>query len=504
MLSDSSPNLIYILADDMGLGDLSCYNSRSAWETPHLDRLAQGGLRCDDAHSSSAVCTPSRYSILTGRYNWRSWLKAGVLGGFNRALIEPGRMTVASYLKTKGYQTACFGKWHLGFDWAKVGAPQHAVDYSKPVSGGPCDHGFDSFYGIAASLDMPPYTFIQDDRVVAEPTLHDPGNDEGKVCFHESKGIWRAGPRAPGFRHEDILPTTTGKCLEYLEEKGRGEDPFFIYYPLTAPHTPILPTEKFKGKSGATDYGDFCLQVDHDVGLILDKLDELGIADNTIVIFTSDNGASPRADFQELAMFGHHPSHIYRGMKSDIYEGGHRVPLLIQWPKGIPAGQVSPETVCLNDLLATCADLFGESLPDEAGEDSISNLPLWRGETLDQSLREATVHHSLDGSFSIRRGNWKLECCAGSGGWSYPQARKDIDELARLPPMQLYDLSTDVRERENLFTEQPGVAGELLELLWQYVETGRSTPGEPQRNDPEHANSWEQLWWSSQAMKTNK
>ncbi len=494
-MNTPAPNLIYILADDMGIGDLSIYNQQSAWKTPHLDRLGYGGMRFDDAHSSSAVCTPSRYSILTGRYNWRSWLKAGVLGGFNRALIEPGRMTVASYLKSKGYRTACFGKWHLGFDWAKAGAPEYAVDYSKPVRGGPCDHGFDTYYGIAASLDMPPYTFIQDDRVVVEPTLHDPGNDEGKVCFHESKGIWRPGPKAPGFVHEDVLPTTTEKSLDYIEEAAKGDAPFFIYYPLTAPHTPILPTADFKGKSGTTEYGDFCLQVDHDVGLILDKLDELGIADNTIVIFTSDNGASPRADFQELGMFGHRPSYIYRGMKSDIYEGGHRVPLLIRWPERIEAGQVSEETVCLNDLLATCADLFGDTLPDEAGEDSVSNLPVWNGEAPDRSLREATVHHSIDGSFSIRRGDWKLECCAGSGGWSYPHAKKDLEDLAKLPPMQLYDLSGDVRERENLIEKHPDQVRELLDLLWQYVASGRSTPGEPQQNHPEKGNSWEQLWW---------
>jgi arylsulfatase A-like enzyme len=489
------PNIIYILADDMGYGDLSCLNERSAWQTPNLDRLANEGMAFTDAHSTSAVCTPSRYSILTGRYNWRSYLKAGVLGGFNRALIEPGRMTAASYLKDKGYRTGCFGKWHLGLDWEKVGTQESAVDYAKPFAGGPCDHGFDTFYGISASLDMPPYTYIQDREVPCVPSLHDPGSDDGKVCFHESKGIWRAGPRAPDFKHHEAMPRFTEKCIEFIDDAGRGKDPFFVYYPLTAPHTPILPTEAFRGKSGTTDYGDFCLQVDADVGRILDKLDRLGISDNTIVIFTSDNGCSPRADFRELAMFGHNPSYVFRGQKGDIYEGGHRVPLLVRWPGQIEPGCVSDETVCLVDFLATCADLFDEALPDDAGEDSVSNLPVWRGETMDARLRKATVHHSLDGSFSIRRENWKLECCAGSGGWSYPTIRKDQGDLAKLPPMQLYNLESDIRERSNVIDEHPELVKEMLNLLWQYVESGRSTPGKLQQNHPEMANSWEQLWW---------
>ncbi len=491
-MSQTFPNIVYILADDMGYGDLSCLNPKSAWQTPNLDRLAKEGLTYQDGHSSSAVCTPSRYSVLTGRYNWRSWLKLGVVGGYSRPLIEPDRMTVASLLREQGYATACIGKWHLGWNWAKNGEGPQDVDYSADFKNGPCDVGFDEYFGICASLDMPPYTYIRNRNVEEIPDQDDPGCDDEKICWHESKRIWRPGVKAPGFRHEEVFPRCTDECLSYVERQAKEEKPFFVYYALPAPHTPILPTEQYQGASGTTSYGDFCLQVDGEVGRILRQLDELGIADNTLVIFTSDNGASPRADFAELAMFGHNPSHIYRGQKADIYEGGHRVPLLARWPRQIQAGSVTDETVCLVDLLATCAEIVGAKLPDDAGEDSISHLGLWRGEASEQPLREGTVHHSIDGSFSIRKGNWKLELCPSSGGWSYPHPTKD--DLTGLPPFQLYDLEADVRERCNVAEEYPEVVDELKELLAGYVRNGRSTPGEPQENYRDDY-EWKQLDW---------
>ena len=478
------PNIIYILADDMGYGDLSCLNTQSKISTIHLDQLAAEGMIFRDAHASSAVCTPSRYSILTGRYNWRSHLKEGVTWGYSGPIIEPGRMTVASYLKQHNYQTICFGKWHLGWDWAKQGAADDAVDYASPIKNGPTSRGFDYFFGIGASLDMPPYVYVENDKATAVPDQHTPGR--------EGKQLWRAGPIAPDFKHEEVLPQLTARVVATIDQMAQEPSPFFIYFPLPAPHTPMLPLPEFQGKSGTNEYGDFCLQVDDVVGQIMKALDDNGLAGNTIVLFASDNGSPPSADFQELAALGHHPSYIFRGHKADIYEGGHRIPLLVRWPDKIKAASISDETVCLSDLLATCAAIMGEELPPNAGEDSVSNLPLWLGEPLDTPLREATVHTSIDGSLSIRQGRWKLEMCPGSGGWSFPQPGPDSEGL---PPIQLYDLQADIGERRNLEQQHPDIVQSLQELLTQFVRNGRSTSGPPQENDG--ATIWKQLWWMS-------
>lgn len=483
----SNPNIVYILADDMGYGDLSCLNPDSKIRTAHLDRLAANGMAFTDAHASSAVCTPSRYSILTGRYNWRSRLKSSVLFGYDPHLIEPGRLTVASYLKNHGYHTAMIGKWHLGWDWATTDGQPVAkdganVDFTGPVTGGPDDCGFDYTYGHCGSLDMPPYVYVENGKVTALPDRLT-GNKE-KFTW------WREGPTGADFDHEDVLPNFTRRGVNYIEEHAAADEPFFLYFPVPAPHTPILPTPEFRGKSGTNAYGDFCLMVDDVAGQLMEAVEHAGVADNTLFIFTSDNGCSPQADFEDLASYGHHPSFVFRGHKADIYEGGHRIPLLIQWPDGIEAGSVSDETVCLTDLLATCADLMGTPLPDNAGEDSVSNLPVWRGNSLDSSLREATVHHSIDGSFSIRKGPWKLEMCPGSGGWSAPKPGPACEDL---PPIQLYNLDADIGERSNVYDQHPDIVEELKTLLTQYVENGRSTPGTPQENTG--GPGWEQLWW---------
>lgn len=497
------PNVVYILADDMGYGDLSCLNARSKIRTPHLDRLRSGGMAFTDGHSTSAVCTPSRYGILTGRYNWRSALKSGVTWGYSSALIEPDRLTVPEMLRREGYRTACFGKWHLGWEWKKLSGgggnggagdgadsareenrtfsdrsdDQTDVDFSEPIGEGPTTRGFDHFYGIAASLDMPPYVYVEDDRPTAEPD---------RVTGDRGMAFWREGPTAPDFVHEEVLPNLTERVVRFIQ--AEKDNPFFVYFPLPAPHTPILPTADFVGKSKTNAYGDFCLQVDWTVGHVLDALDEAGVADDTIVVFTADNGCSPRADFTHLAALGHHPSYHFRGHKADIYEGGHRIPLLVRWPAGIQAGSTCDETVCLVDLMATMAEIVGIDLPDDAGEDSVSNVPAWSGAELSTPLREATVHSSVNGSFSIRKGRWKLEFCPGSGGWSYP---KPGDEPEGSPDLQLYDLEADVSERVNVVTERPEVVGELTALLAKYVKDGRSTPGQPQANTGPAW--WEQL-----------
>jgi arylsulfatase A len=481
------PNIVYILADDMGYGDLSCLNPSSKIHTPQLDDLAAQGMIFEDAHASSSVCTPSRYSILTGRYNWRSSLKSGVLWGYSRHLMEPGRMTVASFLRQHGYYTAVIGKWHLGWDWGTFDEKPaqddgNNVDFGKPVENGPDSYGFGYSYCISGSLDMSPYVYVENGSVTAQPDRYTENT--------EKFSWWRKGPTGADFYHADVLPNFTRRSVKFIEEHAAIGEPFFLYFPLPAPHTPILPAPQFQGKSGTNPYGDFCLQVDDTVGQIMKALENAGITQNTILVFASDNGCSPEVDFEQLAGLGHRPGYVFRGAKADIYEGGHRIPLIVRWPAEIRGGSICDETVCLSDLLATCSEIIGVELPDSAGEDSVSNLALWRGQKLDSPLREATIHHSIDGSFSIRKGNWKLEMCPGSGGWSHP--RPGI-ESEGLPPIQLYDLSVDVGERQNVANSHPEIVEELTTLLTHYVVNGRSTPGVRQQN---HSGvDWDQLWW---------
>lgn len=477
------PNLIYILADDMGYGDLSCLNADSKIRTRHLDRLASEGMAFTDAHASSAVCTPSRYSILTGRYNWRSALKRGVLNGYGRPLIEPGRLTVASMLKGCGYTTGCIGKWHLGWTWPLRDGSPSDVDFTRPITDGPTDLGFDRFFGIAASLDMPPYVFVEDNRPASMPDRDIDANEDPKQT-------WRGGPIAPDFEHETVLPRLAERAIDFIDE--HAHEPFFLYLPLTAPHTPILPTAEFQGRSGTNAYGDFCLQVDDVVGRVVASLERHGLVENTILVFTSDNGCSPKADFDELAGFGHRPSYVFRGHKADIYEGGHRIPLLVRWPALIAPATICDDCVCLVDLMATLAEINGYELPDEAGEDSVSNLSIWRGDSRERPLREATVSHSRNGSFAIRQGRWKLELCPGSGGWSYPRPG---EEPKGSPAFQLYDLEADVGERRNVIGEHPIIRDRLKSLLTAYVRNGRSTPGAIQENIG--GTLWEGLAWMS-------
>lgn len=473
-LNNSHPNVLYILADDLGYGDISCLNKKAKLHTPNLDRLAKEGKIFTDAHSGSAVCTPTRYGILTGRYCWRSRLKMGVLRGESQHLIEDGRMTVASMFKSFNYDTACIGKWHLGWDWQMKEDDPEAIDFNRPVQKGPRTNGFDYCYCIPASLDMPPYVYLENDHVTAVP--------DRVVDAQHDKIMFRKGLIAPGFEHAEVLPTLTKKVTSYLDERAvdKKMSPFFLYFSLTAPHTPILPTKEFQGKSKTNEYGDFVLQVDWTVGQVLDALKRNGLEQNTLVIFTSDNGCSPEADFDELAQFGHDPSYVFRGHKADIYEGGHRIPFIARWPLYIRPDSVCEDTICLTDLMATAADFLGYKLPDNAGEDSVSILPDLLG-TGTGPLREATVHHSIYGSFSIRQGKWKLIFCPGSGGWSAP--KPNSKETQQLPPVQLYDLISDIDETINVQDKYPDVVKKLTALLQDYIDRGRSTPGIPQKND---------------------
>lgn len=484
------PNIVYILCDDLGYGDVSCLNPQSKIVTPHMDRLAREGLVFTDMHTGSSVCTPTRYGILTGRYAWRSKLPRGVLGGLSPRLIEPERMTVASLLQAQGYHTACIGKWHLGMDWVRwpekdvselsieTPAQVHNVDYSQPTRNGPNSVGFDYYFGISASLDMVPYTFIENDHVTAAPTAE----KDFPMMLGSAAGRTRLGPAAPDFEAEQVLPTLTRKAIGYLEQRAEAAaigQPFFLYLPLASPHTPIAPIIEWQGRSGLNYYADFVLQTDWSIGQVLETLDRLGLAEDTLVVVTSDNGCSPQADFPALAAEGHQPSHIFRGYKADIFEGGHRVPFLVRWPGRVPAGTRTDQLGCLADLLATCADLLGVELPGNAGEDSVSLLPAFLG-TDKGPLREAVVHHSSNGSFAIRQGPWKLILCPGSGGWSEPRPGSPAE--ASLPSVQLYDLSQDIGEQVNLQAARPEVVLRLRSLLEKYVADGRSTPGARQLN----------------------
>jgi arylsulfatase A len=469
------PNIVYILADDLGYGDVHCLNPGGKIPTPNMDRLAAAGMIFTDCHSSSSVCTPTRYGIMTGRYNWRSRLQSGVLGGYSRRLIEPGRLTVASLLKKQGYTTACLGKWHLGMDWPlKDGGfatnypDAWKVDYTKPIQNGPNAVGFDYYFGISASLDMPPYVFIENNRTQGVPTVE--------------KTWIRKGPAHKDFEAIDVLPALTKKAVEYIGRQGpkaKEAQPFFLYMPLNAPHTPILPTKEWQGKSGLNAYGDFVMQVDRTVGEVLDALEKAGLTENTLVILASDNGCSPQANFKQLRAKGHDPSYHFRGHKADIYDGGHRIPFIARWPGKIKPATSSDQLICLTDLMATCADVLGVKLPASAGVDSVSLLPALLGKAR-KPLREAVVHHSFNGTFAIRQGKWKLELCPGSGGWSFP--RPGRDDTSKLPSTQLYDLSADIGEKKNVQAEHPEVIERLTALLEKYVADGRSTPGAPQKN----------------------
>lgn len=483
------PNFLFILCDDLGTGDVRCLNPEGKIATPNMDRIAREGMTFTDAHTPSSVCTPTRYGTLTGRYNWRTKLQNGVLGGLSPRLIEQGRLTVASMLKAQGYHTAAIGKWHLGMDWVikdgqtvselTIESREQAwsADFSRPMKNGPTSVGFDHYFGIAASLDMVPYVFIENDHVTVQPTE----DRELEMVQGEPKKFTRKGPAAPGFTGYEVLPTFIDKTVAYLGEKAadaKSGKPFFLYLPLTAPHTPILPNPEWRGKSGLNQYGDFVMETDANIGRVLKALDDHGLTENTVVIMTSDNGCSPSADYPALLAKGHNPSGKYRGHKADIYEGGHRVPFLVRWPARVKAGQTSAQLTCLADFTATAAEIVDARLPDNAAEDSFSFLPALLGQT-DKAMRQSLVHHSIGGFFAIREGKWKLALCPGSGGWSEPRPGK---EPAGSPAVQLFDLDADLGETKNVQADHPEIVASLTKKLETIIANGRSTPGENQAN----------------------
>jgi len=484
------PNIVFILADDLGYGDLRCYNRDSKIPTPNLDRLAAEGMRFTDAHSPSAVCSPTRYALLTGRYSWRSRLQNGVLVPWDPPLIARGRVTVASLLAQHGYATACIGKWHLGWTWpTRDGAPPSSaanrlsnVDFTKPVADGPTTRGFDYYFGVDLP-NYPPYCFIENDRTVGIPSLPDTGRAD---LFN------RPGPMVPGWRLVDILPELTRRAVAWVADAAKSGKPFFLYFPLTSPHYPVVPAPEFRGRSGAGDYGDFVVQTDSSVGLVLDALARAGAAANTLVVFTSDNGPEITGEvdpgaYDRAQQFGHFSMDGLRGAKRDAWEGGHRVPFIARWPGRIKPGATNRETICHVDLLASVAELLGVRLPDDAGEDSVSLLPSLLSRRGGRVAREGVVHHAASGRFAIRKGDWVL-IDGPSGDDNGPRGEPQWFKQRRgyAPhgqPGELFDLRRDLPERRNLYAERPAKVRELQALLERYKQDGRSTPGARQKND---------------------
>ncbi|WP_339752103.1 arylsulfatase [Algoriphagus aquimarinus] len=487
------PNIIVILADDLGYGDVKAFNPEGKIATPFLDQLASEGMIFTDAHTPSAVCTPTRYGFMTGRYNWRSTLKSGVLTGNSKALIPDSRSTMASVLKAQGYSTAFIGKWHLGWDWATLdGDPLTAegwgphdfdqIDFTKPVTHTPNDLGFDYAYGHNGSLDMAPYVYVENGQITAIPDT---------VTVNKGKySWWREGPTSPDFDHEKVTPNFFERSIAYIQEQAKEEKPFFLYLALPSPHTPILPPAEWQGKSGLAPYADFMMMIDDYVGQLNEAIKKAGIEENTLIVFTSDNGGSPAAGLDVMQEAGHFSSYIYRGHKADIFEGGHRVPFIAKWPAKIQKGTSRSETICLTDLMATGAELSGYELKDNEGEDSYSLVSLFDANNKVAQFREATVSHSINGSFAIRQGDWKLIMAKGSGGWSFPKPGDPSE--AELPDVQLYNLASDPGETNNIYAENGDKVASLKALLSKYIKEGRSTPGAPQSND-QIDGEWKQI-----------
>ena len=484
--SDRKPNIVFVLADDMGYGDVGCYNPRSRIPTPNMDRLAAQGVRLTDAHSPSSVCTPTRYGILTGRYCWRTWLQRNVVGGYTPPLIEPDRPTVASVLRANGYTTACVGKWHLGLAWTRrngfvathADAQKHFrgswqdgdrklgmdVDFSRPVHGGPTALGFDYAYFTAACATIDgPFCYIENDRTVGIP--------DQPIEVDRTKGADfrpRRGLVAPGFRLEMVDVEFTRRAIAFMEDaKGEAPDrPFFLYLALSSPHAPWLPPEFVKGKTKEGPRGELVAVVDWSVGEIVKALGRLGIAGDTLLIVTSDNG--PRHGKN-----GHAAAGELRGHKSHIWEGGHRVPFVARWPGRIAKGTTCDEPIELTDLMATCAGLIGAKLPAGAGPDSYDVSPALFGVKADGPIREAVVSHSCFGVFAIRQGPWKLIVgTESSGGWVKPRGSGPERNAAG----QLYNLADDPGEKNNVFGARPDVVRELSDLLDAYKRGDRSAP----------------------------
>lgn len=473
-----TPNIIVILADDMGYGDIRSFNPESQVPTPNLDKLSSSGMKFTDAHSGSAVCSPTRYGLITGRYAYRSSLKKGVLGGYSPPLIESERFTIADLLKKAGYNTGAIGKWHLGLGYAKTIANGSAtpidtangwpigegIDLEKPLLQSPNDLGFDYSYIIPSSLDIPPYIYYENGKPSEKGIVDLEGKNAPRGVF------WRKGKASPNFKIENTLDHFSGKARQFLVSSAKKKKPFFLYLPLTSPHTPWVPSAEFKNKSKAGIYGDFVAHTDAVVGQVMHTLDSLGLTESTLVLFTSDNGADWKPGDKKLFP-AHQANYIFRGQKSDIWEGGHHVPFIASWPNSVKPNQVSSQTICLTDLVATFAAITGQKLPANTGQDSFDFSSILTSAPTAPASRKSTIHHSIQGMFAIRSGNWKFVDGQGSGGWS-----KDESATAGLKT-QLYDLSKDPAESKNVVEQHPEIAKKLKAELEAQNVSGYTRAG---------------------------
>jgi arylsulfatase A len=500
--SGERPNVLILLADDLGYGDVRCNNpDRSKIPTPNIDRLAEEGMRFTDGHSSSGVCSPSRYTLLTGRYHWRTTLQRGIVNAFGDPLIAPDRETIASLAKRHGYRTACIGKWHLGWDWpvpagqrsllrprpdAEGGGKARKRDgskqvepsesqldawrqiFSKRIEGGPTTRGFDRYFGTDVP-NWPPFCFIKDDRTVGIPSTFLASSLVGN---HQAS---QQGPAVQDWALEPILPALGEQAIAFVSESAAKREPFLLYMPLTAPHTPLAVNAEWKGRSGLNAYADFVMETDATVGRVLEALERSGVAKDTLVVFTADNGCAPYIGVKDLEAKGHFPSGPLRGYKADAWEGGHRVPFIVRWPKVVTPGSVCDHLVYQADILRTVSDILGVTLPDHVGEDSFSFLPLLKGSTA--AVRTDGVSASIGGVPAVRQGEWKYIAAPGSGGWSGTSAEG--------PAVQLYNLSKDLGESKNLAEAMPEKVVEMQALLERLIVEGRSTSGTRQANDVE-------------------
>ena len=485
------PNIVILYADDLGMGDLGSFTTNSGKNskipTPNLDQLAAQGMRFTDAHSSSGVCSPSRYALLTGRYHWRKF--HSIVKAFGPSVFDDNRLTLPEMLQQKGYSTAAIGKWHLGWNWdviRKEGRPKDGVnagvkpedfDWSQSIPDGPLAHGFDYYFGDTV-INFPPYVWIENDKVTQVPnTMVDSSlwkNKEGKMEY-------RKGPMITGWNPYDNIPTTTQKAIDYIKAQAKGDNPFFLYFAYPSPHAPIIPNDQFDNTSKAGPYGDLVVETDDSIGKLLTAIKRAGIEDNTLVIFSSDNGPEHYAYLRD-EKFDHWSSYPYRGVKRDIFEGGHRVPMIVRWPDKVAANSITDELVSQIDVMATLASLVGFELPNDASEDSYNLLPLWTGLT-SKSPRNSLVHNTFADNFAIRHAGWTL-INAKSGNqnnrlerFNYSAWQKKYGYLNDDHGNgQLFNMKNDSGQRINLIEKMPEKAKELTKLLHKIKTQGYSAP----------------------------
>ncbi len=470
------PNIVILYADDMGYGDLAIQNPESKIRTPHLDRLAREGLRFTDAHSSSGVCTPSRYAMLTGRFHWRKF--HGIVNSFGPPSFDAAELTLPELLKSAGYRTACIGKWHLGWNWDAIkrpGAAPHPkngyapgdFDWTRRIPGGPLDHGFDYYFGDDVP-NFPPYAWFENDRVITTPT------EPLTITPQTAEGNWEArpGPMTKGWDFHAVMPRLTERAVGWLREQRGSKQPFFLYFPFTSPHAPIVPSPEFAGKSKAGGYGDFMEQTDDTVGRVLAELAAGGFAENTIVIFSADNGPEQYA-YPRIQKFGHRSAGPLRGLKRDLWEGGHRVPFVVRWPAVVPKGTVTSALCSQVDLMATIASAAGLGLPPDAAHDSHDLLPVWKSPG-SASPRRTIVHNTNAAGYAVRHDQWLLVAAKSGAVSRVPEWFDPAHGYApNDQPGELYDLAADLGQRRNLFSAEPAKVAELQAMLAQVRAKGQ-------------------------------